>query len=290
MATGSAVWTPDVIDISGLKVAMAKPQAPSNGFSLLFVHGMWCGAWVWENYLRFFSALGYACYALNLRGHHGSGSVRDIGKVSIHAYVEDVRQVASALGNPVLVGHSMGGLIVQKLAELLDPPAVVLITPGAPRGILAINTLLLLQVALKYAGVMLLRRPLTVDRPDANRLTMNRLSPEDQADVYNRLVPESGWATLEMAVLGLKVNESEVRSPMLLIAAGEDNTTPARMIGKIARKYRAECREYADRAHLIMIEPGWKRVAEDIAVWLKRVRQDASPVAGSRLEMSTFDQ
>jgi alpha-beta hydrolase superfamily lysophospholipase len=126
-----------LIEIAALKILKVEPDRPSKDIPLLFVHGMWEGAWLWKGYLDFFSSCGYTCYALNLRGHDGSKPATDIGKVSIHDYIADARTVAEELNNPVLIGHSMGGLLVQKLAELLEPPAIVAIAPAAPRGIFA---------------------------------------------------------------------------------------------------------------------------------------------------------
>src|SRR5207249_11885309 len=80
------------------------------------------------HYLGFFAGRGYTGYALNLRGHHGSKPVDDIGRVRFADYLADARAAAAAIGNPIIVGHSMGGLLAQKLAELGEPPAVVALT------------------------------------------------------------------------------------------------------------------------------------------------------------------
>jgi pimeloyl-ACP methyl ester carboxylesterase len=194
-----------------------------------------------------------------------------VGRISVYDYVEDVREVSTALGNPILVGHSMGGLLVQKLAESCNPPAVVAITPGPPRGICALSTAMLVRTAIRHADAILLSRPLLLSWQEANRLTLNGLPCDEQAQVYERLTPESGRAALEVALLGVDVNESRFRCPMLLIAAGKDNTTPAKMVGKIARRYKVECRTYSDHGHMIIMEPGWERVARDMADWLNRV-------------------
>lgn len=60
---------------------------------------------------------------------------------------------------------------------------------------------------------------------------------------------------------------------MLVIGATEDNITAARMVRKIAGKYRAEYKEYDGFAHMIVREPGWERDAEDVANWLERTIQ-----------------
>src|SRR5215211_6657459 len=91
----------------------AAPRPP-----VLFIHGMMVAGWVWENYLKFYSERGYPGYALTLPGHPGGRAVPDLGKVSLHEYVEEALQAARALpvpdgaiggGLPVVFGHSMGG-------------------------------------------------------------------------------------------------------------------------------------------------------------------------------------
>lgn len=257
--------------IADLEVIKAEPVGQPRVHPLLFIHGMWEGAWFWRNYLDYFSSRGYACYALNLRGHYGSRPVPDIGKVSIREYLEDAREVAGALGNPVLVGHSMGGVLVQKMAELSQPPATVLMTPAAPRGIFPLNTFALFKVFIKNIHAALFRRPLKPDEGDMAQLVLNRIPPKDRQFVYNTQIPESGLQTFEITVLGFPVDASKVQSPMLVVGGAEDRLTPAGMVRKIARKYGADLLEYPSLAHMMALEPGWEKVARDVADWIERV-------------------
>jgi pimeloyl-ACP methyl ester carboxylesterase len=258
------------IAIEGLSVAEVRPQNIHKPYSILFVHGMWGGAWIWDRYLEYFSRLGYHCYALNLRGRPGSRPVADLGKVSIRDYVEDARTIATALGNPILVGHSMGGLLVQKLAEILEPPAAVVIAPVPPQGIFAITSWPLLLATVRHSLQIFLGRSIAHGKGEAIKLMFNRLPPQEQEQVLARSVPESGRLAFDIGIRGLPVDASKVRCPFLVIGAGEDNITPPKAERKIARKYRADYREYPGFAHMIVLEPGWERVAADIAYWLDR--------------------
>jgi len=259
-----------------IQVASSRsPPDEGREIPLLFVHGMWEGPWVWKGYLDFFSSYGYTCHALSLRGHDGSKPVSDIGKVSIHDYLADARAIAEELNNPVLIGHSMGGLLVQKLAELLDPPAIVAITPAAPRGIFALKTWALFKAALRHSPDIFLGRPLMPSKAAMIRLELNRLPPEEQDRIYSLQMSESGRQTFDIAVKGLPVDASKVQCPVLVIGATEDQITAAKMVRKIARKYHADYKEYNGFAHMIVLEPGWERVAEDIAIWLEKSIQMA---------------
>jgi pimeloyl-ACP methyl ester carboxylesterase len=102
---------------------------------LLFVHGACHGAWCWdEHFLDFFADNGYQVIALNLRGHGGSPVLKPLNKCTIADYVDDVRSVAATVPTtPVLIGHSMGGFIVQKCLETGKAPAAVLMSSAPPR-------------------------------------------------------------------------------------------------------------------------------------------------------------
>lgn len=261
---------PEATRISGLRVERTVAERPSGKPPLLFVHGMWDGAWIFENYLRFFSARGHDCYALDLRGRPGSKPVDDIGKVRFREYVEDALAVARELNGPIPIGHSSGGLIVQKLAELLDPHAAVALTPAAPRGVFALATRELLLAALQHAPEILFGRPLMPDKEEMVRLQLSGLPPAERDRVYGRQIPESGRQTFDIAVAGFPVDASKVRCPMLVVGAREDRITPGQVARKVAARYGADFRLHEGFAHMITLEPGWERVAADVADWLER--------------------
>ena len=93
-------------------------------------------AWCWdENFLSFFADKGYRAVALSFRGHGNSPTDKPLRTCSVADYLDDVRSVADALPTPpVVIGHSMGGLIVQKYLESHEAPAGVLMTSMPPQG------------------------------------------------------------------------------------------------------------------------------------------------------------
>src|SRR5512145_1756851 len=121
-----------------LEVISRQPASSSHATPLLFIHGAWHGAWCWDEYfLEYFAAHGYATYALSLRGHGGSPERDRLRWLSVADYVADVAQVASILpAPPVIVGHSMGGLVAQKYLETHPAPAAVLMASVPPAGTL----------------------------------------------------------------------------------------------------------------------------------------------------------
>lgn len=83
--------------------------------NIVFVHGICHGAWCWKYFIKYFSDAGYRCYALSLRGHGRSEGRKDLNKFTLSDYVEDVKTVVAMCDTkPFLVGHSMGGAVVQR--------------------------------------------------------------------------------------------------------------------------------------------------------------------------------
>ena len=164
---------PNINRVGDLTVFVERPASPKGKPPVLLIHGMFGGAWLWEKYQAYLARSGYESHAMNLRGHHGSRPVRDIGKVSLDDYVADALEVAAALKNPIVMGHSMGGLIAQKVAEAGGCRAAVLIASAPPRWITAASWLLLRR-QLKNARALILSEALTPDRDDADFLVFNR--------------------------------------------------------------------------------------------------------------------
>ena len=110
----------------------------SHPVPLLFVHGAWHAAWCWDEYfLSFFADKGYRALAVSLRGHGSSPTPKPLRTCSVADYVEDVSTVADSLPTrPVVIGHSMGGVVVQKYLESHDAPAGVLMASTPPQGYL----------------------------------------------------------------------------------------------------------------------------------------------------------
>src|ERR1039457_4121859 len=119
-----------------LEIISKYPAGNSHSTPLLFVHGAWHGAWCWdEHYLDYFAQKGFEAHAVSLRGHGLSDGHKSLKWARIADYVSDVaiaaRQLPSA---PVVIGHSMGGFVVQKYLETHFAPAAVLLASAPTRG------------------------------------------------------------------------------------------------------------------------------------------------------------
>lgn len=256
----------EIVDVDGLKVLVERP-ARARGPAVLLVHGMFAGASIFAEWLPFFSARGIPAYSLSLRGHEGSRAGIDLGSVSIDDYADDVCSVARWIGSPAIVGHSMGGLIAQKVAERGEARAAVLVCPAPPRGITVLTPRLLLKQA-KYMPAIVRRKPIVPNREDLRELTMNHVPPEEQEALLDMLGPDSGHAGFQMSIAGVPVDPRRVRCPLLVIAAGDDRFIPARIVHRIAARYRAQVQTIPDHGHMLIVEPEWTVLADVITRWL----------------------
>ncbi len=248
--------------------------------TILMIHGMWGGTWNWDNYRTFFEARGYRCVAPTLRYHDmDPKEVPDsrLGTTSLLDYARDLEaEIARIPGKPVIMGHSMGGLLAQILGGRGLAKALVLLTSAAPAGIMMLKP----SVIRSFASVMLRwgfwRKPHRLPF-EAAVFAMYHLVPRDeQRALYDRLVYESGRAAFEIGFWLLdprgaaRVEESRVTCPVLVVGGGQDRITPPSVTRKIASKYRSVSTylELADHAHWVLGEPGWENVAEAVAKWL----------------------
>ncbi|HSJ63305.1 MAG TPA: alpha/beta fold hydrolase [Gemmatimonadaceae bacterium] len=278
----------DLLSFSDLTVAVEQPPRPTALPPILLVPGLNAGAWVFERYQHFLLKQGYATYALNLRGHYGSRPVVDIGQVRFSAYVEDALEVARAIAEehvsapplghapaadapapssqPVVIGHSLGGLIAQRLAEEGVVRAAMLVCPAPPRGIPLISWKVIRRQP-KYLPAILAGRPLLPNFADNEAVALNRIPAAERARVQGRFVADSGRAARDV-LLGIPVDAERVRCPVLVLSGSEDHYIPPRVVRRIARRYRAPFREYFGHGHMMPIEPGWETPLREMEHWL----------------------
>lgn len=256
----------ETIRVGDLTVARALPTQERHP-PVLFVHGIFVDSREWAAWLPRFADRGFPAYAINLRGRAGSRPGTRLGTIAFEDYVSDAAEVALFLGRPAVVGHSMGGLIAQRLAELDVVRSAVLLTPAPPRGIILFSVELALNQA-KYLPQILGNRTLDAAPEAIRRLAMNCAPRALQDQALSELVPDSGRAARQIALTGIPVDASKVRCPLRVIAAAEDHFVPARVVGRIARRYRARLDVIPNHGHIVNMEPGWETLADDVASWI----------------------
>lgn len=238
---------------------------------VLFVHGAWHAAWCWdEHFLDFFAEQGHRALAVSLRGHGGSQSSQPLKDCSFDEYLEDVLAVADSLpAPPVVVGHSMGGVIVQKYLELRDAPAAILMASMPPEGFLNSGLRWIRRHPWHFTKLTVTGRSLPyVSTPAlARERFFSPHTPEEVVlDCAARLQEESP----RIGVDGLRKppHPDRVKTDLLVLGALEDGAVTTDEVRATARAYRVEPEFFSGMGHNMMLEPDWRTVAERIESWL----------------------
>jgi len=252
-----------------LHVSVTEPRNKTHSPPLLFVHGAWHSSWCWtEHFTGFFADLGYTSYALDLTGHGDtSGSLRT---TLIAHYVSDVRRVAMSLPEePVIIGHSMGGLVTQQYLARYRAKAGVLMASVPTRGAIGAT----LRVARDHPRAFL-RANATwnlgpiVDEPARaiDLLFGTDMDPQEARRYALRLQDESYLAYLEM-ILALP-RPSRIRDPVVVLGADQDAIFSVTEVEATARAYGTKATIFEHMGHDMMLEPQWHLPAQTIADWL----------------------
>jgi pimeloyl-ACP methyl ester carboxylesterase len=254
----------EVIDKGSCSTAHPAP--------LLFVHGSWHAAWCWnENFLGFFADKGYRAVAPSLR-NHGNSDKQAPRRSSVADWVSDIVSVADGLPTaPVMIGHSMGGLLVQKYLEKHTAPAGVLLASmpvsGASRALARITA----RHPLRSARASLTGKSLrAVNTSEAARENFYSAStPESDIERYAALLGEEyfGRQTFDLTMLSLP-KPQRVTTPLLVLGAESDACFSQEEVRKTARAYGTQAEFFPDMGHNMMLEPGWQAVADRIDGWL----------------------
>jgi pimeloyl-ACP methyl ester carboxylesterase len=255
---------------------------------VVFVHGLWLHASSWGPWMDLFRQNGYDPIAPNWPGE--SDSVEETranpDRVANHG-IEDVtdhfRQVIATLPeSPVIVGHSFGGLITEKLLGEGVGAAGVAIDPAQIKGVLP------LPLAQLRSGLPALGNPTNLHK--AVSLTEkefrfgfgNAVSEEESTELYRKWTIPSPARPLFQAAAANFVLHSEAavntanenRGPLLLISGTADHTVPDVVTRSTLKQYRhstavTELKQFEGRGHSLTIDHGWKDVADAVLDWLK---------------------
>jgi pimeloyl-ACP methyl ester carboxylesterase len=261
-----------VYTLTGMLEVIGKGAvSESHPVPLLFVHGAWHAAWCWdEHFLDFFAQRGYRALAVSLRGHGGSSSDKKLRDLSFADFVDDVTAAADDLPErPVVIGHSMGGVMVQKYLERRDAPAAVLMASMPPQGYLRSGLRWIRRHPWHFAKLSATGKSLPyVSTPELARERFYcEYTPDAVVSRYAaRLQEESARAGLDGLVK--LPRPARVRTPVLVLGAAEDGAVTQDEVRATAKAYGTQAEFFAQMGHNMMLEAGWNDVAQRIDSWL----------------------
>lgn len=246
-----------------------QPEKRIHETPLLFQHGAWHGAWCWQLWMDYFTSLGYETHAISLPGHGKSSMNKGIiNSYSFKDYVETLaEQIETISPKPVVVGHSLGGAIVQKYLESHQLPGAVLLAT-LPSGGMMPMTIRLLQRHPRaiLAGFLKFDSKNWFSTPQlAQDLFLNPNTSVDVVAFQKQLVSET-LQNLSLLTPFAKVNPA--RTPIFVIGAEKDVIFAVDEEQETAQKYDAKIAIIPDQAHNLMMESAWKQVADLIDGWI----------------------
>jgi pimeloyl-ACP methyl ester carboxylesterase len=271
-------------DATEIEQANATGRTP-----VVFIHGLWLLPSSWDRWGKVFEEAGYAALTpgwpddpqtvAEAKAHPEVFAHKTVGQVADH-YAEVIGQLKK---KPVVIGHSFGGLLTQIVAGRGLAAASVAIDPAPFRGVLPLPF-----SALKSASPVLGNPanrnravPLTYDQFRFG--FANAVSEDEAKELYDTFaVPASGAPLFQAAAANLNPwTEAKVdtknpdRGPLLIISGEKDNTVPWAIANASYKQQKrnpgiTEIIEMPNRGHALVIDNGWREVAERALAFVQR--------------------
>ncbi len=253
---------------NGLELIVEKPKGSPNKTPLLFVHGILHAAWSWqENFLPYFAEHNYLSYALSLQGHGKSKSSKPFRLISINDYVSDIDKAVKIIGAPpVIVGHSFGGLPVQKYLETHHLPAAVLLASVPPKGTLSAAMRFGIKHPLRLMKINLTLSlyPMVETTEICKELLFTDSISNENLERYQSLMTDEPFKAFIDSMLFNLPNPKKVKTPVYVFGAADDKIITNKEIEMTAHSYNTKAEIFPGMTHDMMLNPDWKNAAERI--------------------------
>lgn len=207
------------------------------------------------------AAAGYPAHAVSLRGHGGSDG--SLLKSHLDSYVEDVIRTAATLPRqPIIVGHSLGGLVVQRTMARYPARAGVLVStiPARP----GLGTLVSLFKQHPADGLKVLAGG---SLPMRSEYLFNELDPEEAATYVAQTGRESALAQFQV-LLHRPTTDPLGEVPVLVLGTPDDMLVPIGDVRDTARRFGSDLLEFPGMGHDLMLDRRWFEPLEAMIGWL----------------------
>ena len=256
---------------------------------VLFIHGLWLHSASWQPWIDLFRSEGYEPSAPGWPGDPDTvqESRQNPESIADHGIDDVVEHYAALIAElptrPILIGHSFGGMIAQKLLGQDRAAAAVAIDAAQIKGVLPVPLTALRSALPVFKNPANKHRAVSLTAEQFRYAFGNAIDAEESDDLFERWsVPAPGRPLFEAASANFdphspaKVDtENEMRGPLLLIAGGRDHTVPESIVRSTLKQYRhsdavTDIVEFPDRAHSLVIDHGWREVADVCLRWLSK--------------------
>lgn len=241
---------------------------------VVMVHGAFCGGWVFDRFAEAFRAAGHEVYCPDLRGHEPGAGPQAASGVSMRDYAKDVARLCRSLDEPpLLIGHSLGGLVCQMVAAKTPVRGLALLAPTASWGVVAFTV----EEAMTAFGLQFLgpfwTRTIEPDLAMMRYFSIDRLPKAERREVLSRLKNESGramWEALNWWLdpfMTTNLPSGPLTVPSLVLVGENDMVHRPAIVRQTAARIGAEFHVLPGMSHWLPREPGWADVAEQIMQW-----------------------
>ena len=272
----NTLLAPQISDDFEKKEGLIKIQLNHNNAKkhppILFVPGSFSGAWIWKgNFLEYFHDDGYDVAAMSFRSHGWRGW--DLWQRGLSEFDRDLKEVISQFDSPpILVAHSLGGLIAQRVALEVPVRALALLSPIPIDGVAPsvfslakkspLSLLKLASITFEPRFSRLAEAPLGIYSEDVRQEIQNEFS--------GRLQAESPLVLLQSLFHRLDT-EKKISCPVHFWGAEGDHIIPASEVKRSASMLNAPYRIFPGMSHTFQSEPNWKDVASDMLSWINKI-------------------
>jgi pimeloyl-ACP methyl ester carboxylesterase len=256
---------------------------------VVFIHGLWIHTTAWAAWQELFETAGYDTYAPEWPGTPDTVEAARAATETIADHgIEDVTKhysdfIATLDAPPIVIGHSFGGLIAQKLLGLDRAAAAIGIDAAQIKGVLPVPLSALHATLPVFKNPANLHRAVALTADEFRYSFGNALSAEESNQLWEQwTIPSPGKPLFEAATANFSLHSpaavqtgNEARGPLLLIMGGKDHTVPEAVTKATAKQYRhsgavTDLVEFADRGHSLTIDAGWREVADACLNWLRQ--------------------
>ncbi|KQZ15682.1 MULTISPECIES: alpha/beta hydrolase [unclassified Mesorhizobium] len=255
---------------------------------VMFVHGLWLHSSSWEGWAERFREAGYEPIlpewpgvpnsVAEARKHPDQQAGVGLMEISTH-HADIIRKLPS---KPILIGHSVGGFIVQHLLGQDLGRAAIAICPGQIKGVFAIAPAQARSTIAFLSNPANTKRAVSLNPAQFRFGFANAVSQQECDEMYSKWTIPSPARPLFQLALGnfipnspAKVDTANAkRGPLLLMSGKLDHTVPDVLTRSTFKQYRnssasTEYKRYDDRGHSLICDSGWPQLAEDSLAWLK---------------------
>ncbi|GBF50979.1 hypothetical protein LPTSP4_25100 [Leptospira ryugenii] len=270
------------------KSNLTKPLTIQSSKTIVFVHGMYMTPKTWEPWMAFFKEKGFKVYAPAYPLHDIDPDIQrkkhpdpELAKLTFAQVKEHYKQFIQTLNEkPILIGHSMGGLVVQSLLNDGIGSSAIAISPAPPKGIVSKATAIKHGFGFVTSSWPVINpfasddSPIFMEEEHFVQKFANGLEESDARQAYQQfIVPESRRLPRSILTDEGAIDFERARGPLLLVAAEEDRVIPNTLVQDNKKAYSESAGitnfiEYKGKGHLLHRQKGWEKIANDCLTWI----------------------